>query len=292
LSCTPWAESCERCAGAGEPRETIPGVEDIGVILHVMLATIDSERRKKEYKENSDDRTWAMSPTKDAVRSRVNMEADPQKPAVWVDYWTPRTIGAFFGRNGMVNTIWNKYQLHLTVLGVEDCRYHPEALRPDGLVRDSMLTPQNSTPWTGQQFRSINRLFTEQDPNVLHMFLWWSVAEADIDDANAVDLSEMPDGNNQWGYSRSAARGGPAVWLGAYGCLTPRRTLDYQMRCAKVVAHEVGHALGLQHVEKEVKNLMYVNPSGGYSDSDIGADLSEGQQQQARREAREQFRSK
>ena len=293
LSCTPRAESCERCAGVAESRETIPGVEDIGVIIHVMLANIKPARREKDYKEHSDTRKWAVAPVNDAVKSRVNMEAEPKKPAVWVDYWTLRTIGAFFGRNGMVNKIWREYGIQLTLLGVEDCRYTPGVLRPDGLVRDSIPTPQTSTPWTSQMFRSINRLFTEKDPNVLHLFLWWSVAEGDIDDANAMTLDEQA-GNGVWGYSRSAARGGPAVWVGAYGCLTPDKTLDYQMRCAKVVAHEVGHALGLQHVEKpeDEHNLMYIDPAVKYKDSNVGVELGTGQRKQARREAREQFRSR
>lgn len=292
LACTSWAESCERCAGVAESRETTPGVADIGVIIHVMLATVDQAAREKEYeKEFSDRRRWAIAPVADAVRSRVRMEVFPKKPAMWVDFWTPRMVGAFFGRNGRVNEIWRKYDIQLTLLGVEDCTYQPELLRPDGLRRDSMPTPQTTTPWTSQFFRSINRLFTEENPNVLHIFLWWSVAEGDIDDANAVTLEEAA-GNNFWGYSRSAARGGPAVWVGAYGCLTPQETLDYEKRCSKVVAHEVGHALGLQHVEEESDNLMYKDPAKVYKDANVGVELSLDQRKQAQREAREQFRAK
>jgi len=292
LSCTPWAESCGRCAGVADSRESTPGVEDIGVIIHVMLAQVNTASREKEYeKDFSDRRIWAIAPVDRAVKSRVKMQVEPGKPAIWVDYWTPRMIGAFFGRNGSVNQIWWQYGIQLTLLGVEDCTYLPGVLRPDGLVRDSMPTPQTSTPWRSQLFRSINRLFTEETPNVLHVFLWWSVAEGDIDGLNAVTLNEETN-NRVWGYSRSAARGGAAVWVGAHGCLTPQEDLDYQKRCSKVVAHEVGHALGLQHVEATKDNLMYKDPVKVYKDSDIGIKLSLGQQKHARREAREQFGSR
>jgi hypothetical protein len=202
-------------------------------------------------------------------------------------------IDWFFGRNGKVNEIWTPHSIQLVLREVEDCHYHPEALRPDGLFRDSMPTPQTSTPWTSQFFRSINRLFTEEHPHALHVFLWWSVAEGDIDGRNSVQgvISLSPTGNDVWGYSRSAARGGPAVWIGSHSCFQQSSQLNYLGRCAKVLAHEVGHALGLQHVD-DVTNLMYMNAPSEYSDDKRSVAVTSSQKEQARREAREQFGSR
>ncbi|MGH7411325.1 MAG: hypothetical protein ACREJ6_09770 [Candidatus Methylomirabilis sp.] len=234
----------------------------------MIATTVDQRDRDKEYKKKFEDRrVWALAPVDRAVmKSGVEMPGGEGERPIPVDYWTREMIDAFFSRNGRVNEIWGHYGIQLTLLRVEDCEYHPEALRPDGLVRDSMPTPQTSIPWAGQLFRSINRLFTQENPNVLHVFLWWSVAESEIGGADWGTFEEHPGGNRVWGYSRSAARGGPAVWLGAYGCLTPDGTIDYQRRCAKLVAHEVGHAFGLQHVERPRNNLMYKNPATGYKD--------------------------
>jgi hypothetical protein len=289
LRCPPSTEACEGCATVAESRAPTPGLEDIGVIIHLMLADIDAPRRQKEY---SVDRVWAFAPTADAVKKKLK-NVVPGEPNTRVEYWTRYMIGVFFSRNGKVNEIWRDYGIKLTLLRVEDCRYVPGALRPDGLVRDSMPTPQTSTSWTGQLFRSINRLFAEAEPNVLHVFFWWSVAEGDIDDVNAVSGHKETGGNRVWGYSRSAAHGGPAVWVGTHACLTHLRSesIDYYRgRCAKVLAHEVGHALGLHHVDEPATNLMYKDPAINYEKPKKGVRLlSESQEKQARREAREQF---
>ena len=92
------------------------------------------------------------------------------------------------------------------------------------------------------------------------------------------------------------------MWLGTYTCLSHPllpdkqcRTLDFYLnRCAKVVAHEIGHALSLHHVEGPfIDYLMYWDPADNYiSKDDKGVNLSFQQKQAIVREAREQFSSR
>jgi hypothetical protein len=289
LKCSPWTEPERKRAGVVATREPVPGLEDIGVVIHVMLAGIEQPRRDKEY---SIDRAWALAPIHNAAKMRL-ANVMPTEPDTEVEFWTPEMIHTFFSRDGKVNEIWRRYRIRLLLVAGEDCAYFPNALRPDGFVRDSIPTPQTTTPWASQFYRSINRLFTDGPSNLIHVLLWWSVAEADIDDVNVISGGTTRGGNRSWGYSRSAARGGPAVWIGTYDCLQHVKSEinTYQGPCAKVIAHEVGHALGLHHVEEPFKdNLMFKDPGLGYLDEKHqGVVLSESQQKQALQEAREQF---
>jgi hypothetical protein len=100
------------------------------------------------------------------------------------------------------------------------------------------------------------------------VFLWWS-------------LEHELDGRAGAGYSRAAARGGSAVWIDSYACLTPLGIPSYRARCARLLAHEVGHALGLQHVDAPLDNLMHYKYGGEC--------LTDEQGTIAQEEARRQF---
>jgi Matrixin len=286
LYCQTWTTPCEGCAGVTKSRETT-GFDDIDVVIHVMSAQLGDSLREQEY---SSEREWVMAPTDDALTTGAETIVDTSKPPVWVEYWTPRMIDLFFGRSGKVNEIWTRHNIQLVLRKVEDCRYYPEQLRPDGSLRDSMLTPQTSTPWASKFFNGVNRLFTEEQPRALHVFLWWSLVEGDIDGQipSRGVIQKGKKGNGVWGYSRSAARGGPAVWIGSNSCFQPSPNFDSLGRCAAVLAHEVGHALGLQHVDVKT-NLMYENIILA---EHWGVVVTASQGEQARREAREQFGSK
>src|SRR5262249_33442643 len=131
-------------------------------------------------------------------------------------HWTPEVVEKFFGGKGLVNQIWEPHGIHLSLVGVEECRYSPDLsgihrkdpslLRLDEVERsqrDSIFIPETTIPWGTQLFRSINQLFTDRDPYVLHILVWWSVAEREFNDTAA----------RYKGYSRAAGRGGPAVWV-------------------------------------------------------------------------------
>ena len=83
-----------------------------------------------------------------------------------------------------------------------------------------------------QLFRAVNWRFVVFDPDAIHVVLWWSIDE----------LAEEKIGDSKSGYSRAAARGGPALWADV-SCL--RLVRD---SCGRLLAHELGHALTLRHV--------------------------------------------
>jgi len=315
LSCTDWTDDQKKQAGIGESEVPEGRFENIRTVIHLMAAHI----KPRDYKI---ERAWVLAPADDALTS-TRADVLPGSPPPEIEFWTFGMIRNFFSvdestgtrKDGRVNQIlreaflsdgekpgkpWDGPSIRLTLVDGEKCKYSPRALRADGLARDSMPTPQTSVPWANQTFRSINRLFTNERPRVLHVFLWWSVNELEIDGIDAVLGGAQGGGSTSWGYSRSAARGGPALWVGSFHCLqhpfiapgTRDKPLSYyHARCAKVIAHEVGHALGLHHVEQGYEaNLMFFDPAGEYhSDTRKNIQLSIPQRQQMVQEAREQF---
>ena len=261
VSCQPWRHPCPWCRRLAPPRPGAEHTEDVSVVLHLMIPiAMDQNAREFQYRPA---RAWQLGPEADAI----------------LDRWTPQIIQDFFGPppDGRVREIWKRQDIRLTLLRVEECLYRQTHLRLDGRPRDSMFTPDSHVPWASELFRSINRILVADDPRELHVVVWWSLDESDYQSLSAAVV----------GYGRSAARGGPAAWVEALYCLPPVDPAwlpdeqNYE-GCARLVAHEIGHALSLLHVDGPSTNLM----NSWYS----GDQLTDSQKAQAHREARRQFR--
>jgi hypothetical protein len=128
-------------------------------------------------------------------------------------------------------------QKELAALGrsLAPLREDPKTIRTWGAEhgnRERERTRQEA----GQLFRAVNRRFAAVDPDALHVVLWWAINEIEVD-------TEFQ-GDRKLGYARAAERGGPAVWADVR-CLRETR-----WGCARLLGHEVGHALTLRHVCK------------------------------------------
>ena len=246
-------EVCDECGkfgSSGTDRETFLSV---GVMIHLMRARGIDDRLREALQDQEP--AWKVAPRANAVRLA----------------WTP-AIDPILSK---ANQIWQQAKIRLVLLRADNCDYEPRLLRLDGRLRESMFTPESQIPWAPELFRSINRLFTTAHARVVHVVVWWSLME---DDA----------GFAKYGYGRSAAYGGPAAWTDAYQCLRhpadPSGTdLTNYTDCGRLLAHEIGHAFGLQHVD-DMTNLMHP----GWAEERI----SEQQAEQVRREARQQFTRK
>lgn len=225
-------------AGVGEYREAPEVKFKVKVVVHLMEAELGPlfDRKKADY---------------EALRYLV-------APEDWAvsRYWTPGILREFLGCNGSVNRIWEQAGIQVSLVGVESCEYgeEPDWSNPSKLGtgayrfrldeirrsrRDSIFIPETTIPWATELFASINRIFTVPEPDILHILIWWSVGEGSR--GYYTNLS---------GYSRAAGRGGPAVWISTYHCLyfeSPEPSANET--CARLLAHEIGHALMLHHVQ-------------------------------------------
>ena len=175
-----------------------------------------------------------------------NFRLDPPSPPPIADYWNTFTLRAFFDGDGLVNRIWrlSNSGIQFAVRRVDSCKYHSH-LRLDNRGSAAVLNPDGYVPWAQRLYRSISDIFIRESAQspVIHVLLWWAIGDGGIGDA------PLP------GYSRASGRGGPAVWIDTLKCLDRREHPGEALHelaghCARLIAHEFGHALSLHHVRK------------------------------------------
>lgn len=140
-----------------------------------------------------------------------------------------RFIDTLFGDSprDTVNVIFRQAKIRLRLYHVEECEYDPAAFDVEIGAREDMPSPM-SGDFGRRVFNRVNATFNATAPPGVDVYLWMDVR------AGLVGFGAS--------HRRSAPRRVGAVWVDR-GCL---ETLS-PARCTVLVAHEIGHFLGLCH---------------------------------------------
>lgn len=170
------------------------------------------------------------------------LHRDPERPDV---------VAMLFGVTSAhaVNTVWEKARIRFVVELVEHCAYAPPVpAMVDDNVRPpepALMFPQHPTVQRGMidGYLALNRLYGL--PRMVNLYLWGTFLEEGTD-----------------GYGESPRRDRvevrellldplSAAWVKAGVCDTTHP--EEARECQILVAHELGHALGLKHVCRPCK---------------------------------------
>jgi hypothetical protein len=150
--------------------------------------------------------------------------------------WKPPAIEKFLGPNGRLNQIWAAAKIRLMVVSVDECDAATLATLDVGVSPGQTFLPTLdplNREWESRYHR-VNREFSR--PGVLNFYIWLRIG-----DPNTAAIT----------YFGSSPLRGPesphspaVVWADIY-CV---RELA-ESECARKLAHEIGHALTLPHVD-------------------------------------------
>jgi hypothetical protein len=254
----------------------------VPIVIHLMTAALPASARRA-----SADDFPRIAPSEDWL----------------IKIWSEDRIKKYFVGDVGASQIWRDHRLRLAIVRVERCRYSPQhfrtRVRPEDVHVDSVFTPASNMPGHAGLFAKFQRAYGvlnrsgEAQRQALDVYLWWSISEG------------SNEGSNAWGYGRSRDAGGPAAWADIACVMTRSGTaeirrrlqqehnaafddvladlapkMDSESQCGRILAHEIGHALGLKHVAPR-ENLMHPTYDGSA--------LNNEQVKRAKEHAREYF---
>jgi hypothetical protein len=149
----------------------------------------------------------------------------------------PREVlESLFAPTGTINTIWRAAGVRLELALIETCQYDPVELdQPAGSAETIMSPAAHATTDNVTRFVTIAERFNYHPKLGLDLYLWW-------------DLTDVSATQRVWGYGRpyilsDLSRSTGALWIDRQ-CLSEA---DVAPTCDRVIAHEIGHFLGLCH---------------------------------------------
>jgi reprolysin-like metallo-peptidase family M12B len=157
------------------------------------------------------------------------MKSTGHKNQVW-NVFKQATLIDYFKENGTINTIWKQAGVRLFLHRIEHCRYDPVAMTGQikGSKREELPDPTKVGP---EMYDRVVRFYNYREVAGLDLYLWWELGGTVTGFAVPYRLS---DGSERTG----------SVWVDTQCVRTP----DMLKRCPNLVAHEIGHFLGLCHV--------------------------------------------
>lgn len=143
----------------------------------------------------------------------------------------PTVITKLFKSTGTrattVNAFWSQANIRLALHRVEECDYDPMVYEQAAPVRDEVPSPMAGA-FGEELFNKVNAAFNFRDVRGLDLYVWMDIM------------------GGLAGYGASHRQSSPprvgAVWIDK-GC----RTSLGATRCTRLLAHEIGHFLGLCH---------------------------------------------
>jgi hypothetical protein len=154
--------------------------------------------------------------------------------------WTPDKVDQqFASERGLVNRIWKRAGIRIAVVRVDACPYSPRYLRPDKKATVTVPVPGEGPEWD-QYYHQINHIYNARDQKALNVYLWVKTGTR---------------GASIY-YGTSPRQETAAVWTDMM-CVLPEDPstpeIEHTMlpeTCARLLAHEIGHALTLPHTCK------------------------------------------